>query len=230
MNPIETLTDIYEQIAEIKLWICEQDNAGAKDKILSFASFTLDGLNQQFQLEENQQFADRINQSLSDLFYFHSLRDNHEYFMIKANQQLTAFSRLVGLALPQQTVYFHLISCLVSLAQIPFLSSVTIPVNLGTYQGVAEIDLEKSVKYISLQVVEYPHWVHRQFYYLPVSEVTLAEGIKAFFWSTKFNGFLDYRIPVLSNKTVLTKPENADKLFISATEQFKINVTLWHQW
>jgi hypothetical protein len=84
-----------------------------KDKILSFASFTLDGLEQQFQLEENQQFADRINQSLSDLFYFHVVRDNHEYFTVKANQQLTAFSRLVGLALPQQTVYFlfNLLSC-----------------------------------------------------------------------------------------------------------------------
>jgi hypothetical protein len=203
MNPLETLTDIYEQIAEIKLYICQQDNAGTKDKILSFASFTLDGLDQQFQLEETQQFADRINQSLSDLFYFHSLRDNHEYFMVKANQQLTAFSRLVGLDLPRQTVYFHLISCLISLAQIPFLSSVSIPVNLGTYQGVAEINLDKSVRYISLQVVEYPHWVHRQFYYLPVSEVTLAEGIKGFFWSSKFNGFLDYRIAVLSSQNGL---------------------------
>jgi hypothetical protein len=230
MDALETLTDIYEQIAEIKLWICNQENVGAKDKILSFAFFTLDGLDQQFQLEENQQFADRINQGLSDLFYFHALRDNHEYFLVKANQQLTAFSRLVGLTLPQQTVYFHLISSLVSLAQIPFFSAVSVPVNLGDYQGVAEINLDKSVRYISLQVVEYPHWVHRQFYYLPVSEVTLAEGIKAFFWSTKFNGFLDYRIPVLSNKTVLTKPENADKLFISATEQVKINITLWHQW
>jgi len=233
MNPQETLTDIYNQIAFIREFACN-DSIFQKDKINELPQIDNGFLVQGLILDNDPQISFTHNLSLQRIFQ-ESGTWNSAKKRILSDYANSLYSLLEEWK-QRELNSFHLISVLngillkISDREKNLTTNTSIVGDFGIQFGNREILLNGGNLAV-IEVIEYPDYIGKEFYCsgtLPTSRgITITQGVFAAVYSDPIGAYTQYRIRVLAPSMAIPLTKNDTRLLITAYDNISTRIMIY---
>jgi len=233
MNPQETLTDIYQQIAVIRQFACK-DAIAQKDKIIQLPSIDTGNLNQGLILNNDTLVSFTYNLALQKIFQeSHTWSGSSKRLLSSyANSLYSLLEGWINLELNSFYLITALNQILLKIAEKEreLTKDNYIVETFGVQFGNREVPLNGGTLAV-IKVIEYPDFVGKEFYYagtLPSSQgITITQGVFAAIYSDPLSAYTQYRVRILAPSVAIPLTKNDSRLLITAYDNISTKITIY---